>query len=586
MPATPTAAAVSPTSTATPIPVTGKAPAPQNPSGDIVDAEVVTPTISGDPAVQGDSRYIGVWESLFTTNKESDGTTNNSVPMLATGFKLAPDLSSVTITIRQGVQFQQNWGEMTANDVAWTINRINPAINPTSIATSAANFAALFGTNKLVATDKYTITAKFSHYDVRLTSYLLNQYGQTPAVVVPEAEFTQKGEAYLKANPVGTGPFQMKSYKQDVKVVVEKVPYNHWRKSPAINTFTVLEVPTEQTRISMLQTGEVDSAYVAPVDVSRVAKLGFKWIPNGNATEEGVFFTGNLWDPTNAITGKKIDFASSGVYVNPVPWVGDPFLGPPDVRPNTPQGMDNMEQARLVRTALAESVDRKSIVTDILGGFGNVEYVDYFDVNNSNWQSKWNYPYDPKAAGTLLDKAGYPAGSNGTRFQMPLFVGPELGGGQGPAGEIADAIAGYWNKIGIDVQVLKYAYAVFRPGLVSRTTIVPFLTSCDEGQTAWPWDWPHGQEMTTLSRGGFGCGFESPDILKIYEQEAAEPDPAKRIALNDQLATYLYHWALDPGYVAVPSGRFVNPNSISSWNMDPSLTDSYNSPENIVPASR
>ena len=116
------------------------------------------------------------------------------------------------------------------------------------------------------------------------------------------------------------------------------------------------------------------------------------------------------------------------------------------------------------------------------------------------------------------------ADDNGTRFQIPLFVGPELGGGEGPAGEIGDAIAGFWEDVGIRVEVLKYAYGVFRPGLVSRSTVVPMLTSCDDGKESYPFDWPKGLVQTTLTRGGFSCGFESPEILAWYEAAASEPD--------------------------------------------------------------
>ena len=124
----------------------------------------------------------------------------------------------------------------------------------------------------------------------------------------------------------------------------------------------------------------------------------------------------------------------------------------------------------------------------------------------------------------MLDQAGYPADDNGTRFQIPLFVGPELGGGEGPAGEIGDAIAGFWEDVGVRVEVLKYAYGVFRPGLVSRSTVVPMLTSCDDGKESYPFDWPKGLVQTTLTRGGFSCGFESPEILAWYEAAASEPD--------------------------------------------------------------
>lgn len=287
-------------------------------------------------------------------------------------------------------------------------------------------------------------------------------------------------------------------------------------------------------------------------------------------------FTGNLWETTNALTGEPIDFPSHGVFVREIQWVGNPHQ-PDDA--NNPAGIDDMEQARLVRQALARAVDREAIVEHVLGGVGEPVHVTYFSTNNPNWDSSWEYPYDVDEANSLLDQAGYPA-NDGVRFEIPLFVGPELGGGEGPAGEIGDAIAGFWEDVGINVKVLKYAYGVFRPGLVSRSTVVPMLTSCDDGKESYPFDWPKGLVQTTLTRGGFSCGFESPQILEWYQAVASEPDRAERIRINKEYAAYMHNWALFPGYVTVPQAYYANPNYIADWQMN--LGNSYNSPENIV----
>jgi hypothetical protein len=88
--------------------------------------------------------------------------------------------------------------------------------------------------------------------------------------------------------------------------------------------------------------------------------------------------------------------------------------------------------------------------------------------------------------------------------------------------------------------------------------------------------------MTTLTRGGFGCGNESPELLEWYQQAAGEPDRQARIEINNQVLEYLHFWALNPGYVSVPTAYFANPKSISEWPMH--AGNSFNSPENIVSA--
>ena len=523
------------------------------------------------------ARQWGAGESLFTPS-----ATEFDTPMLAESWTLASDLSTVEITIRKGVKFHSNngdWGELKAEDIAWVINRTNPSLNPESIAASAANFSALFGDVPVVAIDEYTIRGTFSNYDVRWASNLLNQEasGGLPSIATPKKAFDDNGRDWLRDHFVGTGPFQLKEFKAGTSATFEKVPYTHWRKDAQIDEFKVISVPEEATRIALLQTGEVDVSFIDPKDLALMKASGYIEVSAGEGTQEGIMFPGNLWDPTNALTGEALDFPSHGVYVRAQPWTGNPWEPEDD---DNPVGMTDMEQARLVRQAFARGVDRDAIVEHVLGGVGFPNHVTYFSTKNVNWDSKYEYPFDVAEANSLLDQAGYPKGDDGIRFQIPLFVGPELGGGSGPAGEIGDAIAGFWQELGIDVQVLKYAYAVYRPGLVSRTTVVPMLTSCDDGAESRPFDWPKGLVQTTLTRGGFSCGFESPEILDWYQLAAAEPDTAERIRINKEYLEYMHNWALFPGYVTVPSTNFANPKHIKEWPMH--LGANYNSPENIV----
>ena len=576
--ATPTPGGSGAVATATTAPVDpSDLPNSKSPAGNVVMSIIGAGLDGGGgslpDAPMGGARQWGAGESLF-----APGETDWDVPMLAESWELATDLSSVTITLRKGVQFHKDWGEMKAEDIAWVINRTNPALNPESIAASAANFTSLFGDTPVEAIDDYTVKGVFSNFDVRWASNFLNQEasGGLTSIATPKKAFDDNGRDWLRDNFIGTGPFQLKDFKTGVSATFEKVPYDHWRKNASINEFRIITVPEEATRIALLQTGETDIGFVDPKDLARMRRAGFIEVSAGQGTQEGVMFPGNLWEDTNALTGEKLDPLFGGVYLRALPWTGNPWTPDDD---DNPPGMNDMEQARLVRQALARSVDREAIVEFVLGGVGEPVHVTYFSTKNANWDSNFEYPYNVAEANRLLDEAGYPE-DGGSRFEIPLFVGPELGGGSGPAGEIGDAIAGFWQEVGIDVEVLKYAYAVFRPGLVSRTTVVPMLTSCDDGQESYPFDWPKGLVQTTLTRGGFSCGFEAPEILDWYQQASSEPDRAERIRINKQYLEFMHNWALFPGFVTVPNAWFANPNYIQERPMN--LGGSFNSPENIV----
>lgn len=567
---TPTAA------TATSVPATStpsnEPPSPDSAVGTMTIGMVVLGPGTGWPASTAPaylSRNIGIGEELFT---QASG--DLSTGELATSWTLEPDLSGVTVNIRQGVKFhniEQDWGELTAHDLVWSINQVNTGTNPTSIAASAANFEALFGTNEAVAIDDFTIKLTFENFDVRWSNYLLNGAGLVGHMSTPKKAADEKGEAWLRDNIVSTGPYKVVRWVENDVAELEATG-NHWRKNGQFQTVFLREIPEESIRTAAMLSGELDAADIALKSAEQMAENGFKTQGAGRSYQAGVFFSGNVWETTHASTGDALPV--TGNCTRNLEWIGCPAID------------GDMEQARLVRRALALAIDRELVNDAILSGLGYPNHVSHWDIKNPNWDAKWEYNFNVAEANRLLDEAGLPKGDDGIRFQLPLFVGPEQGGGKGTNGEIADAVGGLWQAIGIETETLKYAYAVFRPGIVARTNNVPFLTSCDDGNSAIPWDFPKGLVQSSLTRGGFSCGFEAPEIATGYLQMAKEPDVSKRNALSSQILDFIYDWTLQPGVVVVPEFITYNPNSISSWEMKPTLTGAWTSLENAVPAAR
>ena len=574
---------VTPTPVVKPAPVPVNVPASKGAVGTMTFAITdVAPGVGlGSAQVDDDFHYYGVAEVTFMASKE-----NPVEPMLATGWALEGDFSGGTITLRQDVRFQSpgfaggaDFGYMSAEDLAYTINDGNGAINTTSIHWQAGDFGATFGANPLVAVDATTVSFKFATkadgtpaFDPRWNANLMNEAGQA-FNIQSTAVRDQMGEDWMRDNPlISTGPLQIVSWVQDDKGVLEKVPYDHWRKNSQVDRITFIEVEEESTKVAMLSTGEIDGSEISVKSAFSLLDGGFASGGNGGATQEGVFFPGNLWETHNALSGEPLDTAA--VYMRELPWIGDP---------NKPGDRD---QAKLVRNALARAFDRDLINQVFLNGIGWPVHVEYFSTRNPRWQSKWEYPYDPAEAERLLEEAGFPRRANGVRFEMPLYIGPDAGGPTGIPGEMGEAIAGFWTEIGIDVPVLKYSYSAYRPGVVARATTVPWLTSCDEGQESIPWDWPKGAPITSLTRGGFSCGYEVPFVVEKWFETAALSDAVARSKINDEVAQYLFEEALGIGVVTVPAFITYNPSSIASWEMRPALFVGVTAYENIVPADR
>jgi ABC-type transport system substrate-binding protein len=529
--------------TATPVP-SGVAPAPKTPVGTIVAAVIdVVPKVGLNRLQAPDEfHHIGISETFFM----SEG--NNLVaPWLAKSWSVSPDLKQGKITFNEGVMFHNiggTWGEMTADDVAWSVNDASARITPTSIHGQAGDLAPVVG--EFVAVDRYNVEFPFLTFDSRWEVNLFGQGGQGVGVFSKKA-YDEKGEAFSRDNIIATGSYKVEEWVRDDHGIAEAVA-NHWKFQPKVKTYRIVEVPESSTRLAMLRTGEADIVDAPPKDRNRLIQEGFKFAASGQATQLGVFFSGNLWEDKHAITGNPV--SREGAFVADLPYIGDPRPG---------QEAD-LEEARKVRRAMAMAIDKELVNETVIDNQGWIVHLEYLSTRNPNWQSKWEVPYDVNGAKELLKQTAWPNG-----FSTALYIGPEFGGGVAFPGEIGDAVAGFWQAIGIRTEVLKYAYAAFRPTVVGRTNTIPWITSCDEGQEHRPWDWPRGLPMTTMTRGGFSCGFESPWIAQHFLKQALEPDVARRNQMTNEWADHMYTEMLAPGIVAVPGGLMYNPKSIASY---------------------
>ena len=243
-----------------------------------------------------------------------------------------------------------------------------------------------------------------------------------------------------------------------------------------------------------------------------------------------------------------------------MPWVGDPER--PDFG-NPPAGMDNMERARLVRNALSLAIDRTLISEVLFAGAAWPNYVYGADINNPNWQDKWATPYDPALAASLLDQAGYPKNDKGIRFEMPFFI--RIGRGDE---EIGTAVVGMWRELGVDMQEWKAQYQTYRPNLVGRTAVAPWIHSAGAESPQAPWDWPvMGNSECSRGRGGFNIGIEIRELCEFFVAMSAEGDIAKRIELRNANVEFLAFWMPVIGTVARPNVALANPNKLESWDM-------------------
>jgi len=564
--------------TPTPLPIS-KAPAPGSKIGSL--------TLVGGGGTAGKKAGTNGTQAILWRKGVTEGPFMLEVPKTVRGmvvdtWTVSPDTTKITLKIRKGIQFHKGWGELTAEDFVWNINDTNAATNVESIHVAAGDIGAMLGANPAVAVDENTVVLTVQQFDVRWAANQFNVAAQTPQMFSKTACETN-GAAWCGDNIIGTGPFEVVEWRDDDRLVLSAVQ-NHWRKTPEFSQLVFLEVPEDATRKAMMLTGEADLADVSIKTQSELRAEGLQvaWTRGGRGI--AVQFGGNYWDTENRLDGVPLTPWTTAPYAVDNPWAGAPAEWNSDLvytDDDNPAGMDDMEQARLVRHALNMAIDRDLINEVLFDGLVSPFYMGMFLPTQSRWQDKWNVTYDPAKAEELLDQAGFPRGSDGIRFEAPLTARSK----KDDFTKIADAVAGFWEDIGVRTTVNKLNYTLFRPTLVDRTASDIFIAGCRHNNLL-PWDWPRGLENTSFTRGGFSCYKELPEVARTFSLVNSEPDYEKRIELNDALAEYYAHWMPEGGTILNPANIVYNPRSVESWDMPDTISPLFQAPEYIVPASR
>jgi len=555
---------------ATPTPTPAPAPTPPPVTVPTGVLTVAVPTVNvpaGTPrfcsAGCAENVYmVSAFETLFRPASGDILGEKPEVPLLAESWALdsAYPPRWLDFRLRRGIPFHRGYGEMTAEDVAFSFNDANSRTTPESIHGQAGDFYPLI--EKVEALDKYTARLWYVQYDSRGLRHRFSLFWQT-AGITSKKVFDELGPERMRTVFIGTGPFMITEYTQNKGIFLEAVD-NHWRKTPAFRTVRILEVPEAATRRAMALTGEADIVVPALKDVPDLVRAGLKSVETGNYAQMIIFFTGNYWEKKHVLTGEPLDRKLD--------------LTKPWVSPNPEDDPERAERARKIRWALALAIDREGLNKAILQGLGRPTYIGYVSIAHKEFQERWKVPFDPARARQMLREAGgWPAGVN---MEMHCWT---------PAvwSELCEAIANVWlTELGVKTDIEKVAYTVYRPGLVRRTTSKPIIFPGDDGHSGFPYRWAKGFTNSSISSGGFGVGMEIPKMSELYLKTAVELDPVKQKQYVDEFHDYSHYWMLQPGTVEFPYILVYNPRRIASWDLLPTTNSNLgglNNLESIVP---
>lgn len=372
---------------------------------DLADRQVIVfgipyPDIGGmDPHLAPSTVDKTVVEPLFNgLVRFKPGNMNPEFiePDLAESWEISDDYLVWTFHLRQGVQFHHGYGELTADDVVYSLER---SADPDR-STFSSDYVIF---EKFEAVDPYTveITLKDPVPEIQVLAFLTDYQG---GYIVSKAAAEEYGNDF-RTNPIGTGPFQLKEYRSRELVRYEPNK-EYFRGEPYLEEFTIRLMPELRSRELAFQTGELDII---------VGARESWWV------EDIREFPGTVVDVVGPVEMRTLHFNMSR----------PPF---DDIR---------------IRQAIAYSIDAEEIC-EVIGA--EVTTITYSPVPPEYYASTDDvkkYHYDPEKATELLAEAGHPDG-----IHLGTVISTERDTLLAPMQIIQDQLAR--NNIRIDLEVVDH----------------------------------------------------------------------------------------------------------------------------------
>jgi peptide/nickel transport system substrate-binding protein len=336
---------------------------------------------------------------------------------IARDWKPSPDYRRWTFTLRRGIRFH-NGDELTSADVKFSILR---AIGKRSTTGYAGVLRQLLQDIETPAPDTVVLVTK---EPTLIIPPYLSRALSTEGMVLPKKYIEANGDDAFAQRPVGSGPYRFVEHITGSHITLEAVD-RHWRIGvPRYQTVTFRVIPEEATRMAMVRRGEVDIADVSRDRVAEMERAGF---PIRVRRDDALL---HLW------------------WI--LPWDRTPVRN------------------KRVREALNLAIDREEVAATIFGGRAEPAAIQlgltwaFRDVKFRVTPDQ-RYPFDPARAKKLLAEAGFPNG-----FPIELFAYQLPGLPEGKS--MAEAVGGYWQKIGVKPRLIPVDYPAFRKQWVDRVT--------------------------------------------------------------------------------------------------------------------
>ena len=432
---------------------------------------------------------ISLCEGLTIPNPNPTGS-DGYIPGTAESWTISDDGKEYIFKLNKNAKWS-NGDPVTADDFVWSWKRILTA----SLGSQYPDMlyylvgAYEYHNGEIDNFDEVGVKALDSHtLKVNLKNPtpffigLLSHYSTWPVhkeTVLKHGDIDDRnGEWTRPGNFVCNGPFQLKTWELNNKIVVEKNPHYY--------------------------------------DASMVRLNEIHYYPVSNVmTEDRMFRAGQLHLTSSMPTQK------CPIYIeekNPNLKI-DPYMGTYFYRINT----ENVTLSDVrVRKALAYSIDRQLLV-DKVTQCGQIPAYSFTPPGSNGYQPSTEIPYDPVLAKQLLAEAGYSSDNPFPKLEI-LFNTNE------GHRKVALAIQQMWqNELGIEVELVNQDWKVY----LSREMVGDFQIS----RAGWIGDYEDPNTFLDLmrpNRGNNKTGWENMDFDALVEKANTINDQEKRYELLNE----------------------------------------------------
>jgi peptide/nickel transport system substrate-binding protein len=216
-----------------------------------------------DPAyMTSGERELTVMSCLYNGLVKYKEGSWDVVPDLAESWKVSQDGKTVTFKLRKGVMFQKGYGEMTAEDVKFSLERM---ADPKANSPYKGSWSSL---ERVDVVNKYTVKLILKHRMVSLFSSVLPM---NTGMIVSKKAVLKMGKDKFSFNPVGTGPYELEKWEPKQRLVL-KAFTNYWGPKPAIQKIEIIPIVEDATSETALKTGEIQVGRCAMINMRSFEK--------------------------------------------------------------------------------------------------------------------------------------------------------------------------------------------------------------------------------------------------------------------------------------------------------------------------